>query len=377
MIWYYIKHISRGQYQHLQIVLYRTSSCCISLDFLEYSIFRTGFMSKSAMTQIYFETESNPAPAGLQAGYFQSADGFQLRYALCKTTAERPRQGTIILLHGRNEAFEKYFETITDLNRRGFCVATMDWRGQGGSFRMLKDAERGYVRNFADYRSDFEIFLKTIVMPDCPPPFYILAHSTGALIALQSHEMLQSRIQRMVLVSPFLGLARSIFSDRQLRPLATLLAYAGFGSRYAGKVPLQLPPESFARNTLTHDQTRYIRNTTITRDQPQLGIAGPTIQWLAQTLRAIRSINTLKFYESFSIPTLFLVPGADRVVDARAAIKLAENLRTASLITIDGAYHELLQESDFYREQVWAAFDAFIPGSAAPEQLTEPALTEL
>ncbi|MDR2309710.1 MAG: alpha/beta hydrolase [Brucellaceae bacterium] len=334
-------------------------------------------MSKSAMTSIYFETENNPAPAGLQAGYFQSADGFQLRYALCKNVVETPRQGTVILLHGRNEAFEKYFETIADLNKRGFCVATMDWRGQGGSFRMLKDAERGYVRNFADYRSDFEIFLKTIVMPDCPPPFYILAHSTGALIALQSHEMLQSRIQRMVLASPFLGLARSIFSDRQLRPLATLLAYAGFGSRYAGKVPLQLPPESFARNPLTHDQTRYIRNATITRDQPQLGIAGPTIQWLAQTLRAIHSINNTKFYENFSIPTLFLVPGADRVVDPRAAIKLAENLRTASLITIDGAYHELLQESDFYREQVWAAFDAFIPGSAAPEQLTEPALTEL
>ncbi|MBX8814605.1 alpha/beta hydrolase, partial [Ochrobactrum sp. MR34] len=86
--------------------------------------------------------------------------------------------------------------------------------------------------------------------------------------------------------------------------------------------------------------------------------------WLAQTLRAIHSINNTKFYENFSIPTLFLVPGADRVVDPRAAIKLAENLRTASLITIDGAYHELLQESDFYREQVWAAFDAFIPGSA-------------
>ncbi|MBX8828032.1 alpha/beta hydrolase, partial [Ochrobactrum sp. SFR4] len=92
-------------------------------------------------------------------------------------------------------------------------------------------------------------------------------------------------------------------------------------------------PESFARNPLTHDQTRYIRNATITRDQPQLGIAGPTIQWLAQTMRAIHSINNTKFYENFSIPTLFLVPGADRVVDPRAAIKLAENLRTASLIT--------------------------------------------
>lgn len=327
------------------------------------------------MTNPFFETENNSAPAGLQAGYFQSADGFQLRYACCAPAKDTPRLGTVILLHGRNEAIEKYYETISDLNKRGFCVATMDWRGQGGSFRMLKDAERGYVRNFSDYRNDFEIFLKTIVMPDCPPPFYILAHSTGALIAMQSHEMLQSRIRRMVLVSPFLGLARSVFSDKHLRPVANLLATMGFGSRYAGKVPLQLSPESFTRNPLTHDQSRYSRNASITRAQPQLGIAGPTVQWLAQTLKAIHSIDTPQFYEKFSIPTLIIVAGADRVVNGKAAIRFANNLRSASLIEIDGAYHELLQESDFYREQVWAAFDAFIPGSAAPEQTTEPELT--
>ena len=37
-----------------------------------------------------------------------------------------------------------------------------------------------------------------------------------------------------------------------------------------------------------------------------------------------------------------------------------------SLLTIDGARHELLQEADLYREQVLAAFDAFIPGTPQP-----------
>lgn len=338
---------------------------------------------------LFFETENNNAPAGLQAGYFQSHDGFQLRYAICPpskkqsenthigTSNPQPSRGTVILLHGRNEAFEKYYETISDLNRRGFCVATMDWRGQGGSCRILKDAQRGYVRSFDDYQNDFEIFLKTIVLPDCPPDFYILAHSTGALIALRSHQMLQSRIRRMVLISPFLGLARSIFHDKQLRPLASILSRLGLGSRYASKVPHQLAPESFGHNPLSHDQSRYIRNAAIISAQPQLGIAGPTFQWLAQTLKAIYSINTPQFFDRFSIPTLIMVAGADRVVDGKAAIHFAQSLRSASLITIDGAYHELLQESDFYREQVWAGFDAFIPGSAPVEQLTEPKYTEL
>ncbi len=331
--------------------------------------------SDKAMTSAFYETENNPAPAGLQAGYFQSAQGGQLRYALCKARTNSPRHGTVILLQGRNETIEKYFETIKDLNKRGFCVATADWRGQGGSFRILKNAVRGHVRHFSDYRNDLEIFLKTIILPDCPPPFYILAHSTGALIALQAHEILQSRITRMVLVSPFLGLARGILTNRQLRPLARLLTALGLGRRFAAKIPLQLPPESFSGNVLTHDHARYLRNAMIIHDQPQLGIAGPTIGWLAQMLNAIHSINNPHFYESFSIPTLIITAGEDRVVDSKATMRFAAHLHCTALLTIDGANHELLQESDFYREQVWAAFDAFIPGSNAPEQITEPALT--
>lgn len=319
------------------------------------------------MTSPYFETANNTAPAGLRAGFFQSSDGYQLRYALCSAPQTIQCQGTVIILHGRNEAFEKYYETISDLSRRGFAVATMDWRGQGGSCRLLKDTERGHVRFFSDYVNDFEIFLDSIILENCPPPYYILAHSTGALIALEAHKTLQKHIRRMVLASPFLGLQRRIVSDKRLSTMAYFLASIGFGNYYAGKVPLHRSPKNFSGNRLTHDSARYLRNTTIIHDHPKLGIAGPTIQWIAQTLRAIHKINTQQFFDNYTIPTLMIVAGADRVVDSKTAIRFAQKLRSASVITIDGAYHELFQESDFYREQAWAAFDAFIPGSASKE----------
>ena len=41
----------------------------------------------------------------------------------------------------------------------------------------------------------------------------------------------------------------------------------------------------------------------------------------------------------------------------------ARHLRLGSLLMIDGARHEILQEADIYREQLLAAFDAFIPGT--------------
>ena len=76
-------------------------------------------------------TTRNPVPNGAVAGVFNARGGIRIRYARWDTTAER-RLGTVCLFHGRAEFIEKYFETITDLRRRGFAVATMDWRGQGG-----------------------------------------------------------------------------------------------------------------------------------------------------------------------------------------------------------------------------------------------------
>ena len=82
-----------------------------------------------------------------------------------RASAPKPR-GTIVLLHGRNEAIEKYFETIRDLTAMGFWVATFDWRGQGGSERLLSDPLKGYVRRFSDYELDLERFMEHVVLPD-------------------------------------------------------------------------------------------------------------------------------------------------------------------------------------------------------------------
>lgn len=66
------------------------------------------------------------------------------------------------------------------------------------------------------------------------------------------------------------------------------------------------------------------------------------------------------------IPILIVAAGADQVVSNVAIERFARQLRVSSLLTVDGARHELLQEADFYREQFFAAFDAFIPGTDAP-----------
>ncbi|MEP9399417.1 alpha/beta hydrolase [Mesorhizobium sp. KR2-14] len=317
------------------------------------------------MTDFLYDIPENPRPEKGVSGFLTRRDGKRLRYARFAATT-RPLHGTVVLLPGRNESIEKYFETIRDLARRGFGVATLDWRGQGGSDRLLRDGARGHVRSFDDYVHDLEQLFTEIVLPDCRGPYYILAHSTGALVALLAAPSLSNRVRRMVLLAPFLALYNAPLSMKALGRVASICYGLGLGRLYAPGTRDTRTPVPFASNVLTSDPQRYERNGRICAAYPQLALGGPTVAWIRAASKAIARVSEPEFMARIQIPTLLIAAGADKVVSSHAVEDYARRLRVGSLLTIYGARHEILQESDFYREQFLAAFDAFIPGSDAP-----------
>ncbi len=311
------------------------------------------------MSELLFETDANPVPHGIRAGLLEAHGGKTLRYAILKAET-RPMRGTVVLLQGRNEFIEKYFETMADLSARGFTVLTFDWRGQGGSTRLLKDRQRGYVRSFDDYSDDLDLTLSQIALPDCPPPFYVLGHSAGALVALASMGRLTSRVSRMVLCAPSMGLDGQKLSDDNVRRIASAFRWLGLGRVYASG-GRRLASRPFAGNPLTSDPERFMRNMEIPRLHPDLALGGPTARWLWSALETSRRINQPDFYEGSTVPVLIVAAGADRVVSTPVIERFVARTRNVSLTTI----------ADFYREQLWAAFDAFIPGSSEVETMPE------
>src|SRR5690349_23842290 len=115
---------------------------------------------------------ANPVPENAVAGTVKTPDGVNLRFA--RFPPPPGRKGTVVLLQGRAEFIEKYFETVRDLRARGFAVVTFDWRGQGLSGRLLADRHKGYVRSFSQYLIDLGAMMEQIVLPDCPPPIFAL-----------------------------------------------------------------------------------------------------------------------------------------------------------------------------------------------------------
>lgn len=314
------------------------------------------------MTDLLYATPGNPVPDNVVAGFFAAADGRKIRFARFAATA-RPLKGTVVVLAGRNECIEKYFETIGDLTGRGFGVAMLDWRGQGGSDRLIRDPQRGHIRDFGDYVRDLEQFMQEIVLPDCRGPFYMLGHSTGSLIALLAAPRMLNRIRRMVLIAPLLTLHGLPLSPGSIARLTSTLFWVGFGTRYFGGGRRPVTPHPFAGNKVTSDLARYQRNVEIYESRPALALGGPTVAWVRAALRAARDVQQPEFRARIQIPTLFVAAGADTIVSTPAIEDYARLLRSGAIVTIDGARHEILQEADLYREQFFAAFDAFVPGS--------------
>ncbi len=315
------------------------------------------------MDSLLHATADNPVPENHFAGFLEGRGGVKIRYAVFRSR-EREAKGTVVLLQGRSECIEKYFETIADLTARGLWVATFDWRGQAGSDRLIADSRAGHVARFADYEADLSLFLERIVLPDARLPFFIVAHSTGALVALSQAPLLENRIERMVLAAPFVALGGQSMSQRRIAVIARLAALTGLGNRTFRKGE---PPSDFAGNVVSSDPRRFARNAAIYAAHPELSIGWPSARWLDETLRAMARVTHQDHLTRIRIPTLLLCPTADVLVPRKAIGDLARIFRAARLIEIDGARHELFQEADRYRAQAMAAIEAFIPGSDAEE----------
>jgi lysophospholipase len=305
----------------------------------------------------------NPVPPGASVAWLRTADGIRLRAARFPARPDAPPRGTVCLFQGRTEFIEKYFETIGDLTSRGFAVATLDWRGQGLSQRRWKNSRRGYVASFFQFQRDLDAFMQDFALPECPPPFYALAHSMGGCVLLHGLRRRPLWFERAVLTAPMLGLpGRS--AGPAAEAFATVSVAFGFGFAFVpGANRYDALKGGFDGNPLTGDARRFARLVALYRAAPQLFIGGPTLGWLHAAYRAMAALQDARAVADVTLPVLIVAAGADRVVANSPLHALTRRLRTGHLITLDGSRHEILMERDPIRAAFFAAFDAFVPGT--------------
>jgi lysophospholipase len=344
-----------------------------------------------------------PASAIFKPLFFHTAPGadapspssVRLRGAAFPADPAVAGRGVCVLLNGQTEFIEKYFEVIDELRGRGFAVATMDWRGQGGSARTLNDDSRkSYVKDFTEYDDDLFAFMEQIVAPmmaRLPPArgsaqegevpvatFAVqraeevinkpiaLAHSMGAHNLLRYLMKHPGAFARCVLTAPMIAISFRGNAAWLVHLVTRAETLRGNGGGWVWGMEARDPlVMSFTAQMVTSDQARFERTQTILRAHPELRLAGATWSWLGAALRSMAWLK--RQAEKIATPLLVIGAGADRIVLTAQTRAFAARLPDARNVEIAGAGHEMLMERDVFRAQWWAAFDAFtVPEQASP-----------
>ena len=297
-------------------------------------------------------TDAAPIPSGGAAEWFSGAGGARLRAA--RFAPVGPPRGSVVVSPGRTEPIEKYFEVVERLTARGFVVLVHDWRGHGLSYRPSGD-QRGHAVGYRNFVNDYGALID-VFETRLPEPWIALGHSMGGCLTLLVLALGEPRFAGAILSAPMLGLQTGAVPRPLARLLARVLTAVGLGANLApGET---VAPDSFATNILTHDPVRYQRNLDQIAAHPELAVGPPTWGWLDFAFSAIGVLETGAGAPRIAIPLTVAAAGEERLVDNAGLARVTGRVPGARFLTVPGAFHEILQETDALQAVFWSEFDA-------------------
>jgi len=310
----------------------------------------------------------NEAPRAL---FISGRDGKRLRTAKWDAAPGSASRGVCVLLSGQTEFIEKYAEVIVELRKRGFAVATMDWRGQGKSARALADTRKAHIEKFSQYDDDFAVFMDEVVRPmaaDRPP--IALAHSMGGHILLRALHARPADFTAAVFTAPMIRAQTRGYPAWLARAMCFLEFQCGAGNDWVfgmeKRDPLRM---EFEDNLVTSDRARFARTQALIAADPDIRLAGPTWGWLEAAYHSMAQIAEPGYAEAITTPVLIFGAGRDRIVDTAATHEFAKRMPNGTYIEIHEAEHEILMENDIVRARFWKAFDEYVSKFApVPEE---------
>lgn len=259
---------------------------------------------------------------------------------------------------GRSEFIEKYFEVCNDLNNRGISVAMMDWRGQGLSARALPRAHKGHIEDFGVFRSDLVKFTDEIAKTHFAGPYILMTHSMGGAPALDLLADGDDRFSCAVLCAPMTRL----YDDTIKRTLIRLLAktISGLGGAHQSIIGVKEHSLEFDGNNLTSDRARHARFRDLQLAAPHAVIRQPTYGWVRAAFACMEDLHKKGRFNNLTTPTLIVSAAKDALIFAPDHLWLCQQSSKMHCVTIPDALHEIMMESDHYRNQYWTAFDQFV-----------------
>lgn len=297
-------------------------------------------------------------PANATESMWTAADGWPLRRIDWGRPAS-PR-GSLLFLPGRGDHYEKYLETLDQLSRAGWGVTAIDWRGQGGSGRLLADTHIGHIDDFSAWIADLKAFWAEWKAAG-PGPHVLLAHSMGGHLAMRA--LVEKAVDpvAVALSAPMLGIQTMGLPYALHHAIARFMERLGDPARAAwkeGEKPMS--PLNVRHHILTHDDDRYADELYWWHARPEIRLGPPSWHWVERAITSTRMLAEPGVMEAVETPVLLMATTADRLVDTKRIIRDAERLPNSELLMFGPeAAHELLREVDAVRDRCMAAIGVF------------------
>ena len=298
-------------------------------------------------------------PDEARIGYWTAPDGWKLRRF--DWPARAPR-GRMLFQTGRGDIFEKYLETFAHLHAQGWSVTAFDWRGQGGSGRLSSDPHVGHASDYRVFDADLAAFWAdwSAEAAGDDVPRVVLGHSMGGMMVMRALAARAIDADAAILVAPMIGL-KAPFGATVSARIARWIAGRGDPARAAWRSNERPGSVASRQSLLTHDADRYSDEGWWQAAHPDLVLGPPSWAWLAEGFAGAATLATDPRVESIETPVLVLVAEADKLVDPRAALRLAARLPDAQVVRFGGeSAHEILREADEVRNRALSAIDSFL-----------------
>ena len=259
---------------------------------------------------------------------------------------------------------------IDELRGRGFSVVTFDWRGQGGSDRLLPNPRKAHIADFAAYDQDLDGVIKLLVRPtaaDLKVPVIAMAHSMGGNILLRRLHDVQQEFASAIFARPWWASSHAACpggwwkgSPTWSQPQRRFDGFRlGRGRARSTECAFLASDRHFGLQTLCpHPGDVWSRDPELQAQWADLGLAGggAPLHGSAADSRAMPKRSPHR--------RCFLAQATTSVCESETVRVFAARMSGARYVEVPDAQHEILMERDVFRVQLWSAFDSFIKESA-------------
>jgi len=290
-------------------------------------------------------------PAGLTFDNWTAEDGWPLRRFIWPQPSAA--KGSMLFLTGRGDFVEKYLEALGHWHGEGWGITGFDWRGQGGSGRLLADPLICHIPDFEPMVRDLGRFIAEWSAAT-PGPHVIVAHSMGAHLALRVLARRLVGVDAAILSSPMIDIRVKQIPGWGLGLAAAMAELLGHSERRVWQGDM-----GDVGGRMTSCPERRADKAWWKANKPEIASGPPSWGWVRAARKSIARLRRADL-SGVRIPILLLASEQDPIVDVRAIRRAAARLPEADLATFSGSGHELLREADKRRLAVLGRIDKFL-----------------